>query len=35
MLTLNDGRKELYQWDTGRAATVDIDCDIVHLELEE
>ena len=30
MLTLNDGRKELYQWDTGRAATVDIDCDIVH-----
>lgn len=30
MLTLNDGRKELYQWDTGRTATVDIDCDIVH-----
>ena len=30
MLTLNDGRKELYQWDTGRMATVDIDCDIVH-----
>lgn len=30
MLTLNDGRKELYQWDTGRVATVDIDCDIVH-----
>ena len=30
MLTLNDGRKELYQWDTGRTATVSIDCDIVH-----
>ena len=30
MLVLNDGRKQLYQWDTGRTATVDIDCDIVH-----
>lgn len=30
MLTLNDGRKELYQWDTGRTATVNIECDIVH-----
>lgn len=30
MLTLNDGRKELYQWDTGRMATVDIECDVVH-----
>lgn len=30
MLTLNDGRKELYQWDTGRTASVSIDCDIVH-----
>lgn len=30
MLTLNDGRKYLYQWDTGRKATVDIDCDIIH-----
>lgn len=30
MLTLNDGRKELYQWDTGRIATIDIDCDVVH-----
>ena len=30
MLTLNDGRKELYQWDTGRTATVDIECDVVH-----
>ena len=30
MLTLNDGRKELYQWDTGRTATVDIECDAVH-----
>ncbi len=30
MLTLNDGRKELYQWDTGRTATVAIECDVVH-----
>ena len=30
MLTLNDGRKELYQWDSGRTATVDIECNIVH-----
>lgn len=30
MLTLNDGRKELYQWDTGRTATVDIECEVVH-----
>ena len=30
MLTLNDGRKELYQWDSGRTATVDIECDVVH-----
>ena len=30
MLTLNDGRKELYQWDTGRTATIDIECDVVH-----
>lgn len=30
MLTLNDGRKELYQWDNGRTATVDIECDVVH-----
>ena len=30
MLTLNDGRKELYQWDTGRKATVGIECDVVH-----
>ena len=30
MLTLNDGRKERYQWDTGRNATVDIECDVVH-----
>ena len=30
MLTLNDGRKELYQWDAGRTATVDIECDVVH-----
>lgn len=30
MLTLNDGRKELYQWDTGRTATVVVECDVVH-----
>ena len=29
-LSLKDGRKELYQWDEGRTATVDIECDIVH-----
>lgn len=29
-LSLNDGRKEIYQWDTGRIATVEIACDIVH-----
>ena len=30
MLTLNDGRKELYQWDIGRKASVSVDCDEVH-----
>ena len=30
MITLNDGRKVLYQWDTGRRATVDVECDKVH-----
>ena len=30
MLTLNDGRDELWQWDTGRALTVDTDCSQVH-----
>lgn len=30
MLSLNDGRKQLYQWDTGRTASVSIDCDIIH-----
>ena len=30
MLTLNDGRKEMYQWDTGRIATTDVECDVVH-----
>lgn len=29
-LSLNDGRKELYQWDSGRMATVAVKCDIVH-----
>ena len=30
MLTLNDGRAELWQWDTGRALAVDADCSQVH-----
>lgn len=30
MLTLNDGRTELWQWDTGRTLTVDADCSQVH-----
>lgn len=30
MLTLNDGRSELWQWDTGRTLTVDADCSQVH-----
>ena len=25
MLTLNDGRSELWQWDTGRTLAVDAD----------
>ena len=30
MLTLNDGRTELWQWDTGSKLTVDADCSQVH-----
>ena len=30
MLTLNDARTELWQWDTGRTLTVDADCSQVH-----
>ena len=30
MLTLNDGRSELWQWDTGRMLSVDADCSQVH-----
>lgn len=30
MLTLNDGRDELWQWDTGRTLIVDTDCSQVH-----
>ena len=30
MLDLNDGRSELWQWDTGRTLTVDADCSQVH-----
>lgn len=30
MLTLNDGRSELWQWDTGRKLTVDAECTQVH-----
>ena len=30
MLTLNGGRNELWQWDTGRKLTFDADCSQVH-----
>ena len=30
MLTLSDGRSELWQWDTGRKLAVDADCSQVH-----
>lgn len=30
MLTLSDGRSELWQWDTGRTLLVDADCSQVH-----
>lgn len=30
MLTLNDGRSELWQWDTGRTLAVDANCSQVH-----
>lgn len=30
MLTLNDGRSELWQWDTNLKLTVDADCSQVH-----
>ena len=30
MLSLNDGRSELWQWDTGRTLAVDADCSQVH-----
>lgn len=30
MLTLNDGRTELWQWDTGSTLAVDADCSQVH-----
>jgi hypothetical protein len=30
MLNLNDGRNELWQWDTGRKLAVDADCSQVH-----
>lgn len=30
MLTLNDGRNELWQWDTGRKLNVNDDCSQVH-----
>lgn len=30
MLTLNDGRNELWQWDTNRKITVDAECSQVH-----
>ena len=30
MLTLNDGRAELWHWDTGRTLSVDAECSQVH-----
>lgn len=30
MLKLNDGRSELWQWDTNRNLTVDVECSQVH-----
>lgn len=30
MITLNDGRSELWQWDTGRTLAVDADCSQLH-----
>ena len=30
MLNLNDGRSELWQWDTGRTLSVDAECSQVH-----
>lgn len=30
MIMLNDGRSELWQWDTGRKLTVDAECSQVH-----
>ena len=30
MMTLSDGRSELWQWDTGRTLAVDADCSQVH-----
>lgn len=30
MIKLNDGRNELWQWDTGRVLTVTEECDIMH-----
>lgn len=30
MLKLNDGRNELWQWDTGRTLSVDAECSQVH-----
>ena len=29
-LQIKDGRESLWQWDTGRTAMVDVECDIVH-----
>lgn len=30
MISISDGRNELYQWDTGSTLTVDADCSQVH-----
>lgn len=29
-MILLDGRAELYQWDTGRELSIDVNCDVVH-----
>lgn len=32
MISLTDGRKKLYQWDTGRTVTVNAECSQVHFQ---
>lgn len=30
MITLSDGRKDLYQWDTGRELLISVECNFAH-----